>query len=79
MDLNPNSQKKPETTISTLTILFEAPFWVGIYERTYGSTYQVCKITFGSEPKDYEIYALILTKYTSLKFSDPINVELKNK
>ena len=79
MDLNPNSQKKTETTISTLTILFEAPFWVGIYERNYGSTYQVCKITFGSEPKDYEIYDFILTKYTSLKFSDPINIELKNK
>ena len=79
MDLNPNSQKKPETTISALTILFEAPFWVGIYERNYGSTYQVCKITFGSEPKDYEIYDFILTKYTSLKFSDPINIELKNK
>ena len=29
--------------------------------------------------EDYEIYDFILTKYTSLKFSDPINIELKNK
>lgn len=65
--------------MSTLTILFEDQFWVGIYERICGSSYQVCKITFGSEPKDYEVYDLILTRYTSLSFSDPINIELKNK
>lgn len=38
---------------SSLTILFEAPFWIGLYERTDGGKYEVCKITFGSEPKDY--------------------------
>ena len=40
---------------SSLTILFEAPFWIGLYERTYSGKYEVCKITFGSEPKDYEV------------------------
>ncbi|HRK76285.1 MAG TPA: DUF2992 family protein, partial [Streptococcus parasuis] len=35
---------------SSLTILFEAPFWIGLYERTDGGKYEVCKITFGSEP-----------------------------
>ena len=38
---------------SSLTILFEAPFWIGLYERTDSGKYEVCKITFGSEPKDY--------------------------
>ena len=35
--------------------LFEAPFWIGLYERTDNGRYEVCKITFGSEPKDYEV------------------------
>lgn len=39
---------------STLTILFEPPFWVGLYERVDGGKYEVCKITFGAEPKDYK-------------------------
>lgn len=40
----------------SLTILFEDPFWIGLYERFGEDKYEVCKITFGAEPKDYEIY-----------------------
>ena len=47
-------------TQSSLTILFEAPFWIGLYERTDNGKYEVCKITFGSEPKDYEVYEFLL-------------------
>lgn len=36
--------------------MFEAPFWIGVYERFDEGYYEVCKITFGSEPKDYEVY-----------------------
>ena len=39
---------------STLTVFFENPFWVGVYERIDGDRYEVCKITFGAEPKDYD-------------------------
>ena len=39
-----------------LTVLFEDPFWIGIYERTCDGQYEVCKITFGTEPKDYEVF-----------------------
>ena len=28
---------------SSLTILFEAPFWIGLYERTDSGKYEVCK------------------------------------
>ena len=44
---------------SSLTILFEAPFWIGLYERTDSGKYEVCKITFGLEPKDYEVYEFL--------------------
>ena len=60
---------------SSLTILFEAPFWIGIYERTDNDKYEVCKITFGSEPKDYEVYEFLLKNWHKLKFSLPIQAE----
>ena len=51
---------------SNLTILFEAPFWIGLYERTDNGKYEVCKITFGSEPKNYEVYEFLLKNWHKL-------------
>lgn len=51
-----------ETEISKLTVFFEKPFWVGVFERVEGEKLSVLKVTFGAEPKDYEIYAFILEK-----------------
>lgn len=48
---------------SSLTIWFENPFWIGLYERIDGDKYEVCKITFGAEPKDYEIYDFLLKNW----------------
>ncbi|MBW7571900.1 YjdF family protein [Caproiciproducens faecalis] len=63
------------TSVSTLTILFEAPFWIGLYERECGGRYDACKITFGAEPKDYEVYDFLLKNWSSLKFSPSVEVE----
>jgi len=41
-----------------LTVFFEGPFWVGVFERISGGKLSVCKVTFGAEPKDYEVWAL---------------------
>lgn len=61
-----------ETTVSKLTILFEAPFWIGVYEREIGRRYEVCKITFGAEPKENEVYDFILKNWGKLRFSTSI-------
>ena len=58
--------------VSTLTISFEAPFWVGLYEREEEGLYQVCKIPFGAEPKDYEVYAFLQRHCKDLTFSPPL-------
>ncbi|MDE6413269.1 MAG: YjdF family protein, partial [Eubacterium sp.] len=55
--------------ISSITVMFDEPFWVAIYERQFGSKYEACKITFGSEPKDYEVYEFLLKNYNHLRFS----------
>lgn len=62
-------------TKGSLTVLFENPFWIGLYERMSGNRYEVCKITFGAEPKDYEVYDFFLKNWRKLKFSPPIKTE----
>ena len=37
----------------------------------------VCKVTFGAEPKDYEVYAFVLKNYGRLKFSPAVEHEVK--
>lgn len=60
---------------SSLTVMFENPFWIGLYERIDGGKYEVCKITFGAEPKDFEVYEFMLKNWKSLKFSPPVKAE----
>lgn len=64
-------------TLSMLTVFFEEPFWVGIFERMEQGKLSVCKVTFGAEPKDYEVWEFILRHYQELKFSPAIKAELK--
>ena len=61
---------------SSLTILFEAPFWIGLYERYDNDKYEACKITFGAQPKDYEVYEFMLRNWNKLKFSSPIKSDM---
>lgn len=55
-----------------LSVLFESPFWIALYEREAGGNYEVCKITFGAEPKDYEVYDFFLRNFNRLVFSPPL-------
>lgn len=62
---------------SRLTVFFEDPFWVGVYERLSDGQLEVCKITFGSEPKDYEVYNFLLHNWNNLKFSPPVKEDIR--
>ena len=62
-----------------LTVFFDEPFWVGVFERTEAGRLSACKITFGAEPKDYEVQAFILENYYKLTFSPSVEVGLKSK
>ena len=61
----------------TLTIYFDGQFYVGIFEKTDGNKLSVCKYVFGAEPKDYDVYELILNRYYRLKFSPTVEIERK--
>lgn len=64
-----------EQSVVTLTVCFEEPFWIGIYEREAGGRYVAAKTTFGAEPKDYEIYAWILRDGYRLRFSPAMKTQ----
>lgn len=57
-----------------LQVFFEEPFWIGIFERVSDGKLSVCKVTFGPEPKDYEIQEFIQKHYFSLRFSPSVAV-----
>ena len=56
--------------------MFEAPFWIGLYERFDNGKYEICKITFGPEPKDYEVYEFMQKKGDKLRFSPPVKSDM---
>lgn len=62
-----------------MTVFFEKPFWVGVFERIDNEKLSVCKVTFGAEPKDYEVYDFISREYYHLKFSPAVATVEKQK
>ena len=60
-----------------LTVYFEEPFWVGVFERIEDGKLSAAKVTFGAEPKDYEVYEFILKHYYSLQFSPAVAAVVK--
>ena len=60
-----------------LTVFFEGPFWVGVFERVEDGRLSVCRVVFGNEPRDYEVWDFILKNYYSLKFSPAVEVAEK--
>ena len=61
-----------------LTVYFEDPFWVGVFERIEDGKLSVAKVTFGAEPKDYEVQEYIQKHYFSLKFSPAVETIVKD-
>ena len=53
-----------DKSIGKLTVYFDDPFWVGVFEHIEDEKLFVCKITFGAEPKDYEILEFVLKYYS---------------
>lgn len=70
---------KKEKINSRLIILFEDPFWVGIFEKVEQDRLSVCKVVFGAEPKDYEVQAFLHRNYYRLQFSPTVAAVVKER
>ncbi|NCB52886.1 MAG: DUF2992 family protein [Clostridia bacterium] len=68
-----------DETKCKLTVCFEDPFWVGIYERSEGGKLEVSRTVFGAEPKDYEVCAYFLENWNHLRFSPPLAVGVRQE
>lgn len=66
-----------EQSIGRLTVFFDPPFWVGVFERIENGKLTVSKVTFGAEPKDYEVWDFILKHYHELEFSPAVDAQIK--
>ena len=53
----------------TFTVFFDGTFYQGVYERDDGIKYEVSRIIFGKEPKNYEIYNFMLRNFVKMRFS----------
>ena len=60
-----------------LTVYFEEPFWIGVFEKIENGKLSASKVTFGAEPKDYEVYEFILKHYYNLRFSPAVAAVVK--
>lgn len=61
-----------------LTVFFEGPFWVGVFEKVEDGKLSVCRVVFGNEPRDFEVWDFILKNYYSLKFSPAVEAAVKD-
>ena len=61
-----------------LTIYFEDPFWVGVFEIIENRKLSVAKVTFGVEPKDYDVLEFINRNYYHLQFSPAVETVIKD-
>ena len=66
-----------DKVLGRLTVFFKEPFWIGVFERISEGKLSVCKVTFGAEPKDYDIYDFVLKNYYRLKFSPAVATDVK--
>ena len=64
---------------SKLTVFFDEPFWVGVFEELDGKKLSVCRVVFGAEPTDEEIYVFILKHFNHLRYSPPVKTEIRQK
>lgn len=62
---------------AVLRVFFEEPFWVGVFECIREDCVSVSKVTFGAEPKDYEVLAFLLENYDKLRFSPSVKTVVK--
>ena len=57
----------------SLTVLFEDPFWIGLFELADREGLRVCKVTFGAEPSEREIMEFIDRNGHRLRYSQAVD------
>ena len=62
-----------------LTVYFEDPFWVGLFERWEGERYCVSRLVYGPEPRDAQVWERVLREFDRLPFSPAVPAERREE
>ena len=65
-----------DTGYLSLTVYFEAPFWVGVVQRHCRGKLTAAKTTFGAEPSDQEVWQWVLGRWHTLRFSPAVKAPI---
>ena len=65
------------TVSSTLVVCFDGQFWVGYVERVENGLLSSCRVVFGAEPSNEEIFEFVLRRWTKLPFSPAVTCKAK--
>ena len=68
-----------EQGTARITVCFEDPFWVCLFEREQGGRLEVSRTVFGAEPRDQEVYLWLLEHWRGLRFSPPVAVPERDR
>ena len=66
-------------TTGSLTVLFEDPFWIGLFEMIDQNGLRACKVTFGAEPTEKEVMEFVDKNWNQLQFSEAIEVSSESE
>lgn len=66
-------------TTGSLTVLFEDPFWIGLFEMIDQQGLRACKVTFGAEPTEKEVIEFVDKNWHRLQFSQAIEVSVESE
>ena len=55
-----------------LTVYFDPPFWVGLYQREEEDGVRACRVVFGGEPKDQQVLDWFQSHFRELRFGPPV-------
>ncbi len=58
---------------ATLTVFFDGTFWSGVFERTEDGKLSACRVVFGAEPRDAEVWDFVLRNYSRLRFGPAVD------
>lgn len=66
-------------TTGSLTVLFDDPFWIGLFEMIDQNGLRACKVTFGAEPTEKEVMEFVDKNWHRLQFSQAIEVSVESE
>ncbi len=64
---------------SRLTVFFEEPFWVGVFEQETDGVIRAARVVFGAQPTDAEVFEFVLRHADRLRYGPPVEGRLSKE